>query len=263
MKKYINAIIRLLAVTAFVAAPLLAVVPSQQNVQAAGPPGCEPARPYNCAMSRRKFDQEVNAWCGLANADKQAECRLKFYSFVHMTQSAVRSNAGFTIPSECGTSSQKELDDALDVCYVIAKKGTRYYSATKDLITECGTPPNQDQACASREKQQFLHDYDSSWASAPDTSGSSSTGTGIDTDTKASETPFIQRVNIYLRWITAGIGILAVFGLVISGIQYTAAGDNAQAVSDAKKRIGNIVIGLFIYMFMFAALQWLVPGGIF
>lgn len=214
-------------------------------------------------MSRRKFDQQVNSWCGLANPDKQSECKLKFYSFVYRTAADIKSQAGFSIPTYCGTDGEKNNANYLDSCYVLTNRGTKYYAATKQLVTDCGLEPNQDVSCASDVKQQFLHDYNSSWASEPGSAASPNKSTGVDTSTKASETPFIRRVNIYLKWITAGIGILAVFGLVVAGIQYTAAGDNPQAVSDAKKRIANIVIGLLLYMFMFAALQWLVPGGIF
>lgn len=234
------------------------------KVEAIGPPGCDKDRPYNCAMSRKKFDQLINSWCALAKAEKQAECRLTFYTFVYTNPNDVRSHANFAIPSYCSlgaSPSAEQKSNIPDFCYVIAKQSSGYYAATKKLIEECGVAEEQDQICANRVKQQFLHDHNSSWASEPD--APTDTGTGVNTQTKASDTPFVQRVNIYLKWITAGIGVLAVFGLVISGIQYTAAGDNPQAVSEAKRRINNIIIGVLIYVLMFAALQWLIPGGLF
>jgi hypothetical protein len=51
--------------------------------------------------------------------------------------------------------------------------------------------------------------------------------------------------------------------IIVGGIQYMTAGDNAQAVGAAKQRIINALIALFAYLLAFGFLQWLVPGGVF
>lgn len=68
---------------------------------------------------------------------------------------------------------------------------------------------------------------------------------------------------IILNILTAGVGVLGVLGLVISGITYLTARDNEQQVAKAKSRILQIVIGLAIFAVLYVGLQWLIPGGIF
>lgn len=237
-----------------------------RNVQAVGPPGCSTDQPYNCAMSRRKFDQVVSSWCGLAKSDKQQECSLQFYTYVHTSPQAVRSNANFSIPSYCRLgydASETEKTNIPDFCYVIAKQPGAFYNATKEIVEECGVDGQQDQSCVSDIKQQFLHDQNDEWADEPNTAASSSSSGAINTNDDDSRSAFIDRVSTYIRWITVGIGVMAVFGLVISGIQYAAAQENPQSVAAAKSRINNIIIGILIYLTMFALLQWLIPGGVF
>ena len=69
-------------------------------------------------------------------------------------------------------------------------------------------------------------------------------------------------LGLVLTILTAGVGILATIGLVISGIQYITSRDDANKVAKAKSRIFNIVLGLLAYGVMWVALQWLIPGGI-
>lgn len=70
-------------------------------------------------------------------------------------------------------------------------------------------------------------------------------------------------LNIILQVLTYGVGIAGTFAIVIVGIQYMTAKDNAGQMAAAKTRLIAIVIGLAIYAVMWAFLQWLLPGGIF
>ena len=60
--------------------------------------------------------------------------------------------------------------------------------------------------------------------------------------------------------MSVGIGILGVIGISISGVQYLTAGGNEEQTRKAKRRIFEIVIGLGIYVLIYALLQWLLPG---
>ena len=60
-----------------------------------------------------------------------------------------------------------------------------------------------------------------------------------------------------------GIGIVAVIGITIAGIQYLTAGSNVDQATKSKRRVYEIIIGLFVYVLMWAGTQWLLPGGIF
>lgn len=59
------------------------------------------------------------------------------------------------------------------------------------------------------------------------------------------------------------VGAAALAGLVWASLQYARASDDQSTLSDAKNRIQNIVIGLFLYGFIMAIINFLVPGGIF
>lgn len=72
----------------------------------------------------------------------------------------------------------------------------------------------------------------------------------------------VAKYGIPLINFAAGlVGIAATISIVIGGIQYSASGDNPQATSAAKKRIANAVLALLGFLFLYAALQWILPGG--
>lgn len=65
-----------------------------------------------------------------------------------------------------------------------------------------------------------------------------------------------------IRVLSGLVGIVVVIMLAYSGIQYSMAKDNPQAVTAAKERIKNTLIALLAYLFVFSFLQWVVPGGV-
>lgn len=74
--------------------------------------------------------------------------------------------------------------------------------------------------------------------------------------------PILAYLVALLRFLSYGVGIVVILMIVIGGIQYAAAGDNAQSVSAAKKRIVNAFTALLLYIFAFAILNYVVPGGL-
>lgn len=81
---------------------------------------------------------------------------------------------------------------------------------------------------------------------------------GVDSN-KCGITKYIV---IFTNALSALVGVVIVFSIVVGGIQYMSAGSNPQAVSKAKSRIMNALLALVVYLFMFGLLQWLVPGGV-
>lgn len=76
--------------------------------------------------------------------------------------------------------------------------------------------------------------------------------------------------NPIVKWLQFFINVLSVVILAgsavmvaVAGIQYTTSRDNPQAVQAAKQKMYNIVLGLGVYFFLYAFVQWLVPGGVF
>lgn len=66
-----------------------------------------------------------------------------------------------------------------------------------------------------------------------------------------------------INFLSYGIGIVVVGMIIVGGIQYATSGGVPQKVEAARRRITNSLIALALYVFMFAILQWLIPGGIF
>lgn len=66
-----------------------------------------------------------------------------------------------------------------------------------------------------------------------------------------------------LRFLSIGVGLVLVASIIYAGIQYSSSEGSPEATQAAKKRIQNAIIGLVFYLFIFAFVQYLVPGGLF
>ena len=75
--------------------------------------------------------------------------------------------------------------------------------------------------------------------------------------------PITYRINQIINFLSVGVGIVVTGVIILGGIQYILAGDNATALAAARQRIINGLIALAAFLFMYAFLQWLVPGGVF
>jgi Type IV secretion system pilin len=107
--------------------------------------------------------------------------------------------------------------------------------------------------------------------SSTDPSGYTCTGRGLNIPTctgngqytgATSGNPIVLWIIFFINVISSLIGFGAVLMIVVAGIQYSAAGDNAQSIQSAKKKITNVLIGLAAYIAFYSILNWLVPGGV-
>ena len=73
----------------------------------------------------------------------------------------------------------------------------------------------------------------------------------------------IKYIQYFSNFLSAVVGMVVVIMIIIGGIQYSTAGDNPQAVAAGKQKIKNSIIALFLWIFMSAFLQWIIPGGLF
>jgi hypothetical protein len=76
------------------------------------------------------------------------------------------------------------------------------------------------------------------------------------------QNPIIKDVRTVVNFLSAGVGLVVVGSIIIGGIQYAVAGNNANTVSAAKKRIQDTIIALIAFFFIYAFLNWLIPGGL-
>lgn len=73
---------------------------------------------------------------------------------------------------------------------------------------------------------------------------------------------FGKYINPAVELLSALVGIAVVASIIIGAIQYSSAGGDPGKVEKAKGRIQNAILALIAYVFLFALLQWLIPGGI-
>lgn len=73
----------------------------------------------------------------------------------------------------------------------------------------------------------------------------------------------VKDILIFINVLSVGVGVVVVIMIIWGGIQYTASRANPQSVQAAKSRIINALFALVAYLFIYAFLQWIVPGGIF
>lgn len=77
------------------------------------------------------------------------------------------------------------------------------------------------------------------------------------------ENAVVKKLQLLVNVLSAGVGVVVVAMIIYSGIRYIMAGDNPNAVTDAKNHITNALIALLAFLFTAAFLQWLIPGGLF
>ena len=66
-----------------------------------------------------------------------------------------------------------------------------------------------------------------------------------------------------IKIMTGLVGAIAVVMLIYAGLIYATAADSQEKVKQSKEYITNVVIGLLLYIFLFAILNYLIPGGVF
>ena len=73
---------------------------------------------------------------------------------------------------------------------------------------------------------------------------------------------FDKYINPMIVFLSAMVGIAVTIGIVSGGIQYAAAGSDPGAVAKARAKIRNSIFALVAFLFLFALVNWLVPGGL-
>lgn len=83
-----------------------------------------------------------------------------------------------------------------------------------------------------------------------------------DENTELKDNSIIVYTRNIVRFLSAGVGIVIVLMIIVGGIQYITSQGNPQATASAKNRITNAIIALFLFIFMTAILNFLIPGGL-
>lgn len=81
-------------------------------------------------------------------------------------------------------------------------------------------------------------------------------------DSKTGVGTINDLIRIGVIVLTVLIGVVAVAGIAYAAILYSSARDNQSQVGEAITIIRNIVIGLLLYGFTIAIINWLLPGSV-
>lgn len=65
-----------------------------------------------------------------------------------------------------------------------------------------------------------------------------------------------------VNFLSAAVGVVLVISLVVAGIQYMTSSGDPSGIKSARDRIVAVVWSFIIYIFSFAILQYLMPGGL-
>ncbi len=75
--------------------------------------------------------------------------------------------------------------------------------------------------------------------------------------------PIVDMLFAFIRFLSAGVGIVVIGSIVVAGIQYTTSQGDPNATAKALGRINSSGIALLIYIFAAALLNFIIPAGIF
>lgn len=75
--------------------------------------------------------------------------------------------------------------------------------------------------------------------------------------------PIVNKyINPFITMLAGLVGIVAVIAIIIGGIEFSSAGGDPQKAANGKRHIRNAIIGLVAFIFFWAFMQWVIPGGI-
>lgn len=75
------------------------------------------------------------------------------------------------------------------------------------------------------------------------------------------DNPIIKKLQTVINFLAIGVGVVATISIIFAGIQYITGGDNPQQLQNAKNRIIKTITAVIVFIFMWAILNWLLPGG--
>lgn len=85
----------------------------------------------------------------------------------------------------------------------------------------------------------------------------------LDCGSKSGEDAIWSLLEMAIGILTAGVGVLALAGIVYGAVLYSSSGGNPEQTKKAMGIIKEVIIGIVAYAIMYTLLNWLIPGGVF
>ena len=127
--------------------------------------------------------------------------------------------------------------------------------ATPTGRIDCGTSPDATLTLGSTFSATTPTASAASTLPPPPPSSASCNSSGCDLITE-----YLQPT---INLLSGVVGIIVVISLILAGIEYSTSEGDPQKSAKAKRRITNTLFALIAFFFLYAFLQFLVPGGIF
>lgn len=155
-------------------------------------------------------------------------------------------------------------------CYGI----TSTTSTTNVAVTSCnGKPKVGTQTCTDAKGKQSTCVScsdgslvaDTSQCPESDVSGSSgdpAATSDADCGTVAKCDLVSKYLNPFINLMAALVGVAVTISIVVGGIRYASSAGDPQAAAAGKARIRNSIIALITFIFLYAILNFLIPGGL-
>lgn len=165
---------------------------------------------------------------------------------------------------DCPKTATEKVDNkapgkfSTSKCYVFSdpNKGWQVLPCTDGRFTTTTTIPQATRKSDSALTEACPDEIEEAAVKEAKERGTSTT------KAKAEACDLIARyANPLITFLTVAVGLVVTISIVIGGIQYATARNNPQAISAAKTRITNALLGFLAYSLLWGFLQWVVPGG--
>ena len=168
-------------------------------------------------------------------------------------------------PIECFNDDDQELADAGDGRCVYSRPGSSDSENITGVLFSCedeGVTLSPAAATLAQRRAKCLED-EGEWDEA---GGKCSLNNDCDPEGSAQinkeNCGIIKYLVMFINVLSAIAGIVIVGSIVAAGIQYSSGGSEPHKISAAKNRIRNAIIALLFFLFGYALLNYLIPGGV-
>jgi hypothetical protein len=83
----------------------------------------------------------------------------------------------------------------------------------------------------------------------------------IDIGCRGQGNPIADALFGFIRFLSAGVGLVIVGSIIVGGIQYTGSRGDPQSTAMAINRIRSSLYALLIFIFAYAILNYIIPAG--
>lgn len=82
----------------------------------------------------------------------------------------------------------------------------------------------------------------------------------LDCSANADKCDLVKKyINPFITFLAALVGVAVVIAIISGGLRYITAADDPQKVAAARKQIRGAIIALLAFIFLYAAIRWLLP----